>query len=229
MTHIDGGTGIGEVLEDIRGLYAGDEREVLTLEEYLDACRQDRMYCATAAERIVAAFGEPKVVDTSRDPRLSRIFGNSPIRVFEPFSDFFGMETVIETIWRYFVHAAQGLEERKQVLYLLGPVGGGKSSIAERLKALVERHPIWVLGFETDAGPVTSPVFETPLGIFDPDRHGRWLEQTWKIPRRYAETVPESVGGQAPARDRRRPVEGARRQDVALARAPDRGRQDGAG
>ena len=26
----------------------------------------------------------------------------------------------------------QGLEERKQILYLLGPVGGGKSSLAER-------------------------------------------------------------------------------------------------
>jgi serine protein kinase len=35
----------------------------------------------------------------------------------------------------YLKHAAQGLEEKKQILYLLGPVGGGKSSLAERLKA----------------------------------------------------------------------------------------------
>lgn len=41
----------------------------------------------------------------------------------------------------FFRHAAQGLEERKQILYLLGPVGGGKSSLAERLKALMELHP----------------------------------------------------------------------------------------
>jgi predicted Ser/Thr protein kinase len=27
----------------------------------------------------------------------------------------------------YIRHAAQGLEEKKQILYLLGPVGGGKS------------------------------------------------------------------------------------------------------
>ena len=45
------------------------------------------------------------------------------------------MEDAIEQIVAFFKHAAQGLEEKKQILYLLGPVGGGKSSIAERLKA----------------------------------------------------------------------------------------------
>ncbi len=45
------------------------------------------------------------------------------------------MEEAIEQIVAFFKHAAQGLEEKKQILYLLGPVGGGKSSIAERLKA----------------------------------------------------------------------------------------------
>ena len=44
------------------------------------------------------------------------------------------MEDTIERIVGYFRYASQGLEERKQILYLLGPVGGGKSSLAERLK-----------------------------------------------------------------------------------------------
>jgi DNA replication protein DnaC len=48
------------------------------------------------------------------------------------FKDFYGMEDTIERIVGFFRHAAQGLEERKQILYLLGPVGGGKSSLAER-------------------------------------------------------------------------------------------------
>ena len=48
------------------------------------------------------------------------------------------MEDTIQRVVSYFQHAAQGLEERKQILYLLGPVGGGKSSLAERLKALME-------------------------------------------------------------------------------------------
>ena len=63
---------------------------------------------------------------------------NRTIRVYPAFSEFYGMEETIERIVGYFRHAAQGLEERKQILYLLGPVGGGKSSLAERLKALME-------------------------------------------------------------------------------------------
>ena len=55
------------------------------------------------------------------------------------------MEDTIERIVGYFRYAAQGLEERKQILYLLGPVGGGKSSLAERLKQLMEKQPIYVL------------------------------------------------------------------------------------
>ena len=53
------------------------------------------------------------------------------------FAGFYGMEDTIERLVGFFRHAAQGLEERKQILYLLGPVGGGKSSLAERIKALM--------------------------------------------------------------------------------------------
>jgi len=89
----------------------------------------------TAAERLLKAIGEPIVVDTAQDPRLGRIFMNRTIKVYPAFADdFFGMEDTIERIVGFFRHAAQGLEDRKQVLYLLGPVGGGKSSLAERLK-----------------------------------------------------------------------------------------------
>ena len=93
---------------------------------------------------------------------------NRTIRVYPAFSEFYGMEETIERIVGFFRHAAQGLEERKQILYLLGPVGGGKSSLAERLKALMEAHPIYVL----KAGDQISPVFESPLGLFDPETMG---------------------------------------------------------
>ena len=79
------------------------------------------------------------------------------------------MEETIERIVGFFRHAAQGLEERKQILYLLGPVGGGKSSLAERLKSLMEKQPIYVL----KAGEEVSPVFEIPLGLFDAEAWGR--------------------------------------------------------
>jgi serine protein kinase len=152
----------------------------MSLSDYLAGCRDDPMMYAGAPERILAAIGEPELVDTSRDPRFGRIFMNRTIRVYPAFSEFYGMEETIERIVSFFRHAAQGLEERKQILYLLGPVGGGKSSLAERLKALMEAHPIYVL----KAAGQTSPVFESPLGLFDPEQMGEKLEDRYGIPRR---------------------------------------------
>ena len=150
----------------------------LTLSEYLEAARQDPLMYSTATERLLAAIGEPEMVDTSKDARLGRIFMNRTIRVYPAFSEFYGMEETIERIVGFLRHAAQGLEERKQIMYLLGPVGGGKSSLAERLKALMETFPIYVL----KAGNDLSPVFESPLGLFDPDRMGSMLEDRYGIP-----------------------------------------------
>jgi serine protein kinase len=145
----------------------------MTLPEYLEACRQDPMVYSTATERLLAAIGEPEMVDTAKDARLGRIFMNRTMRIYPAFSEFYGMEETIERIVGFLRHAAQGLEERKQIMYLLGPVGGGKSSLAERLKALMEVHPIYVL----KAGDQISPVFESPLGLFNPERMGAMLEE----------------------------------------------------
>jgi serine protein kinase len=152
----------------------------LSLSEYLDACRKDPMMYATAAERFIASIGEPVLLDSAKDARLGRIFQNRSVKTYPVFADFYGMEETIERIVGFFRHAAQGLEERKQILYLLGPVGGGKSSLAERLKQLMERLPIYVL----KAGDQVSPVFESPLGLFDPDQMGPMLEDRYGIPLR---------------------------------------------
>jgi serine protein kinase len=152
----------------------------LSMAEYLESCRTDPMRYANAAERLLAAIGEPQMIDTAKDRRLGRIFSNRTIRSYPAFADFHGMEDTIERIVGFFRHAAQGLEERKQILYLLGPVGGGKSSLAERLKSLMEVHPIYVL----KAGDELSPVFESPLGLFDPENLGPMIEEKYGIPRR---------------------------------------------
>src|ERR687890_2125851 len=144
----------------------------MSLADYLEGCRNDPMMYASAPERVLAAIGEPETIDTSRDARLGRIFMNRTIRVYPAFAEFYGMEETIERIVSFFRHAAQGLEERKQILYLLGPVGGGKSSLAERLKALMEQHPIYVLKADDDI----SPVFESPLALFDPEVNGALIE-----------------------------------------------------
>jgi len=158
-----------------------NQREIeISLEDYLRGCSDDPMMFASAAERLLKAIGEPQMVDTSLDSRLGRIFMNRTIQVYPAFEDFYGMEETIERIVGFFRHAAQGLEERKQIIYLLGPVGGGKSSLAERLKQLMEKYPIYVL----KAGDQLSPLLESPLGLFDPAQFGDVLQSKYGIPRR---------------------------------------------
>jgi serine protein kinase len=159
---------------------AGREEE-LSIQEYLDICKQDPSAYATAAERMLMAIGEPELVDTRNDPRLSRIFSNKLIKLYPAFREFYGMEEAIENLVAFFRHAAQGLEEKKQILYLLGPVGGGKSSLAEKLKYLMEKVPFYALK--------GSPVHESPLGLFNPDEDGKLLEEDYGIPARYLNTI----------------------------------------
>ncbi len=170
--------------EEIFDLYARSydrhKQTRLTLKQYLDGCRNDPLMYASAAERMIAAIGEPQLIDSSRDQRLGRIFLNRTVKIYPAFADFYGLEETIERIVGFFRHAAQGLEERKQILYLLGPVGGGKSSIAERLKELMEKCPIYALA----AGDEVSPIFESPLGLFDAENMGGTLEERYGIPRR---------------------------------------------
>ena len=157
------------------------QQEEYSLEEYLEICKNDPSAYASAAERLLLAIGEPELVDTSKDPRLSRIHSNKVIKRYPEFGEFFGMEDAIEQIVSFFRHAAQGLEEKKQILYLLGPVGGGKSSLAEKLKDLMEKQPIYCLK--------GSPIQESPLGLFNPAEDGKILEEEYGIPQRYVQGI----------------------------------------
>jgi serine protein kinase len=161
--------------------YARNREEELTLDEYLAECKRNPLAYATAAERMLTAIGEPQVLDTRNNPRLSRIFANKLIKIYPAFSEFYGMEDAIEQVVSYFRHAAQGLEERKQILYLLGPVGGGKSSLAERLKHLMQQVPFYAIK--------GSPVNESPLGLFDAAEDGPILRENFGIPTRYLHRI----------------------------------------
>ncbi|ARU55748.1 serin protein kinase [Oleiphilus messinensis] len=161
--------------------YDSTQEEEFTLEEYLQICKKDSTAYATAAERMLIAIGEGELVDTSKDPRLSRIFSNKIIRRYKEFDEFYGMEECVEQIVSFFKHAAQGLEEKKQILYLLGPVGGGKSSLAEKLKALMQKVPFYAIK--------GSPVNESPLALFDSKEDGKILEEEYGIPQRYIKSI----------------------------------------
>src|SRR5438067_9861970 len=171
-----------KIFENYAARYDRTREEEMSVQEYLDLCKRDRMAYATAAERMLKAIGEPELLDTRHDPRLSRIFANKVIKIYPAFREFYGTEEVIEQVVSYFRHAAQGLEERKQILYLLGPVGGGKSSIAEKLKSLMEHVPFYCLK--------GSPVNESPLGLFKEEEDGAILEEDYGIPRRLLRSIP---------------------------------------
>ncbi|MFZ6847885.1 PrkA family serine protein kinase [Undibacterium sp. RuRC25W] len=170
------------IFDNYAARYERTREEEYSMQEYLELCKKDKLAYASASERLLAAIGEPEFVDTRHDPRLSRIFSNKVIKIYPAFREFYGMEEVIEQVVSYFRHAAQGLEERKQIIYLLGPVGGGKSSIAEKLKVLTEKIPFYAIK--------GSPVNESPLGLFNEEEDGALLEEDFGIPRRYLKGIP---------------------------------------
>ncbi|MDP5146616.1 PrkA family serine protein kinase [Shewanella sp. ULN5] len=173
------------IFEHYQQRYEKKLDEEYTLEQFLEICKQDKSAYVSAAERLLMAIGEPEVVDTSKNSVLSRIFSNRLISCYPAFKDFYGMEEAIEQIVSYLKHSAQGLEESKQILYLLGPVGGGKSSLAEKLKSLIQHVPIYILS----ANGMRSPVNDHPFCLFDLDEDGALLQQEYNIPHRYLKTI----------------------------------------
>ncbi|SDS44985.1 serine protein kinase [Halopseudomonas sabulinigri] len=169
------------IFSHFQNRFEATRQEEYSLQEYLELCKTDPTAYASAAERLLMAIGKPELIDTSLDPRHSRIFSNKIIKRYPAFADFHGMEDAIEHIVSFFRHAAQGLEERKQILYLLGPVGGGKSSLAEKLKSLMQQVPFYAIK--------GSPVFESPLGLFNAEEDGDILEEDFGIPRRYINSI----------------------------------------
>ncbi|MGP7733562.1 PrkA family serine protein kinase [Oceanimonas smirnovii] len=169
------------IFEHYQSRYEKAKEEEYSLQEFLDLCREDKSCYASASERLLMAIGEPEMIDTAQVPRYSRLFSNRVIARYPAFADFYGMEESIEQIVSYLKHAAQGLEEKKQILYLLGPVGGGKSSLAECLKALMQKVPIYRIK--------GSPVNDHPFCLFDMAEDGPILEQEYGIPRRYLRSI----------------------------------------
>jgi len=112
--------------------------------DYLEIVKENPEVAVLAHERIYKLLIEPgvEVIKTEEDPRLRRIYGNDIIKRYNFFKeDFFGIDRVLMKIVRYFHSAAMRGEESRQVLYLVGPVGSGKSSIIEAIKKLLESSP----------------------------------------------------------------------------------------
>ncbi|MFN8545594.1 MAG: serine protein kinase [Candidatus Binatia bacterium] len=129
--------------------------------EYLELVRTDPTVPKLAHARMYEMMmrrGSRDILDTD-DPRVMRLYKDEPVKVFEFFADeFFGIERTINQIVRYFHSASLKGEESRQVLYLMGPVGSGKSSLVERLqRGLEELPPIYTIE--------GCPMFEEPLHL----------------------------------------------------------------
>ncbi len=115
-----------------------------TLLDYLEKVRTDPTLAKMSHARIydmMMADGTRNIHD-SDDPRTKRLYKDEPIKVYSFFSDeFFGIERTIAQIVRYFHSASLKGEESRQVLYLMGPVGSGKSSLVERIQRGLEQAP----------------------------------------------------------------------------------------
>lgn len=173
----------------LNALSAAKKTEEMSLETYLERCKNGEPLYMNIGERMLEAMGKPKRVDTKEaaDKRLGRIFGGEVINLYEAMQGFYGMESVIEEIAAYFSDSAKFGEMSKQILYLLGPAGGGKSSLAKRLGDLIERVPMYVL--VAPNGEV-SPCFESPLGLFYDEERRKLASEHYGIPEVYFNLVP---------------------------------------
>lgn len=134
---------------DISGIIQKDRQERVkdyfegTFLDYTELVRKNPDLAILSHQRVFNLISKTgvEVVKTDEHPRLRRIYGNDVIRRYRFFEDFYGIDKTIMNIVRYFHSAAMAGEEARQVLYLVGPVGSGKSSIMEVLKRALERSP----------------------------------------------------------------------------------------
>lgn len=112
--------------------------------DYLEIIKQNPDISMLAHQRMYNIITNPgvEVIKTDENPRLRRIYGNDVVKKYKFFEDdFFGIDKTVMKLVRYFHSAAMAGEESRQVLYLVGPVGSGKSSLMEALKKALEMSP----------------------------------------------------------------------------------------
>src|SRR5215469_6063431 len=132
-----------------------------TLLDYLELVKGDPTISKMSHARIydmIIVTGLRSIHDTD-DPRTKRLYKDEPIKVYNFFADeFFGIERTIAQIVRYFHSASLKGEESRQVLYLMGPVGSGKSSLVERVqRGLEQLDPVYAIE--------GCPMHEEPLHL----------------------------------------------------------------
>lgn len=155
--------------------------EIISVVEYLERCRTDKMAYATVFERLLQAIGEPVILDSQKDSRTNIVFEGQRVKTYPAFNDFYGNELEIDAfVSGYLIPASQGLQEARKLALFLGPVASGKTSFVNRLKELIEVNPIYVLASEEG---VRDPELDHPLGLFL--GHKQEIKEEYGISARY--------------------------------------------
>ena len=121
--------------------------------DYLEKVREDPTIPKLAHARLydlIIRSGSEDIQSTD-DAGAKRLYKDEPLKTYNFFRDeFFGIEKTVSQIVRYFHSASLKGEESRQVLYLMGPVGSGKSSLVERLqRGLEESEPFYAISGST--------------------------------------------------------------------------------
>ena len=154
----------------------GEKKEKFkgSFSDYLRLVSKDPGIVKTSHRRLydaITKFGVKKMSD--KNPRLSRIFDNNSIKIYDYFENhFFGMENVLEKVMSFFQSSAYNGEESRQVLLLMGPVGAGKSALTEHIKGSLEGEVYYHLKNDPHRGEPLQLVpralrdtFEKELGV----------------------------------------------------------------
>jgi serine protein kinase len=88
------------IFDHYRQRYEAAKDEEFTLQEFLTIARQDRSAYVNAAERLLMAIGEPVMVDTALEPRLSRLFSNRVVARYPAFEEFYGISNMPLRAWK---------------------------------------------------------------------------------------------------------------------------------
>ncbi|MCX7951702.1 MAG: PrkA family serine protein kinase [Clostridiales bacterium] len=115
-----------------------------TFLEYLEIVKNNPEIAKLSHKRMYDIILEKgyEILKPEENPRIRKIYGNELIKKYNFFKDeFFGIDKVLMKLVNYFYSASMKGEESRQVLYLVGPVGAGKSSIVEALKRALETSP----------------------------------------------------------------------------------------
>lgn len=138
--------------------------------QYLETVQNDPTITKLAARRLVDAIESYKVETMDEtDPRCRKLFNGDKLRLYKYFNDdFYGHERVIAKIMRFLKSASLKGEESRQVLLLMGPVGSGKSALADAVKKALEKAADPVYHLEG------CPVREEPLHLLPRSLRGEF-------------------------------------------------------